>query len=220
MKHNQARFSDSHFLHGTVATASTTTTSTSQPPLSPSAVTSTTIHNHHNWGKLHCHIFHFQFQQLIQEIGKFQWETSINPPVDQPWKLIPRAEETSSRATRWLSTSPPCDFTWLRLHQDLEVSSWKNMGNSSKKSSIHGRLPEWIYHQYSSVSSINIGKSSNRPWIIIDWSISFQARRLLVRLLKRPFCATPWPFPPLAAGLSDITASGSVATSLLIGRVH
>ena len=94
-------------------------------------------------------------------------------------------------------------FTALRLHLAATSSGFggfelEKYGKLIKKSSIHGRLPEWMYHQYSSVSSINIGKSSNRPWIIIDWSISFQAR-LLVRLLKRPFCATPWPFPPLAA---------------------
>ena len=43
MQHNQAKFSDIHFLHGTVATTSTTTTITSQPPLSPTTVTTTTI---------------------------------------------------------------------------------------------------------------------------------------------------------------------------------
>ena len=35
MQHNQAKFSDIHFLHGTVAITSTTATITSQPPLSP-----------------------------------------------------------------------------------------------------------------------------------------------------------------------------------------
>ena len=42
MQHNEAKFSDIHFLHGTVVTTSTTTTITSQPPLSPTTVTTTT----------------------------------------------------------------------------------------------------------------------------------------------------------------------------------
>ena len=43
MQHNQAKFSDIHFPHGTVTTTSTTTAITSQPPLPPTTATTTTI---------------------------------------------------------------------------------------------------------------------------------------------------------------------------------
>ena len=85
-QHNQTKFSDIHFLHGTVATTSTTTTITPQPPLSPTTVTTTAIttttevsheasFSHRPFSdfegsfarKFRFHIFHFQFQQLIRE---------------------------------------------------------------------------------------------------------------------------------------------------------
>ena len=88
-QHNQTKFSDIHFLHGTVATTSTTTTITPQPPLSPTTVTTTAIttttevsheasFSHRPSSdfegsfarKFRFHIFHFQFQQLIRETSE------------------------------------------------------------------------------------------------------------------------------------------------------
>ena len=108
MQHNQAKFSDIHFLHGTVATTGTATTITSQPPLSPTTVTTTTITNttltktsfsHLRLsdfegilaGKLRFHIFTFSSRNLFRKPCHSSWTSNVRQEKQffgEPWASV------------------------------------------------------------------------------------------------------------------------------------
>ena len=73
-QHNQTKFSDIHFLHGTVATTSTTTTITPQPPLFTHHCHHHRYHNHH--GSL-ARSFIFT-SSIFRFWGKFRTKVSLS----------------------------------------------------------------------------------------------------------------------------------------------
>ena len=82
----------------------------------------------------------------------------------------------------------------MQIPLSMEVSGWKKMVKNIENPTRNGRLPDWMYHL--------IWENHLTIDYIISWLIDVFHEWLIYwchSFFTRPFCTTPWPFPPLAA---------------------